>query len=106
MVACFRNIAAPFSGGDCVVGLARRATVVYQPVFLDRVAILRYRGGDKKGGDAEEQGLQMHGFDLCGSVEVGICIVRMVLVWSSELNCNVGNFELRANGFYKYMKVS
>lgn len=81
VAACFRNIAAPFSGGDCVVSLARRAAVVYQSVFLDRVAILCYGGRDKKCGDDEEDGLQMHGFYWCGGVEVGICIVRIVLVW-------------------------
>lgn len=106
VAACFRNIAAPFSGGDCVVSLARRAAVVYQSVFLDRVAILCYGGGDEKGGDAEEDGFQMHGFYRCGGVEVGICIVRMVLVWSSGLNCNMGNFALQANGVYKYMEIS
>lgn len=60
--ACFCKIAV-VEGGDCVVGLARRAAIVYQSIFLDRVATLCYGGGDEVGGDAEKYCLQMHRFD-------------------------------------------
>lgn len=67
--AFFGNIAV-VEGGDCVVGLARRAAIVDQSVLMDRVATLCYGGGYEEGGDAEKDGLQMHIFFMRFSVEV------------------------------------